>query len=460
MAFRSKVLATVQRERLIPQGASVVVGLSGGADSVALLHVLLCLREELALGKVEAIHINHGLRGEESLRDQRFVESLCAQWEVPLTVHTYDVSAEAERLHQGVEEAGRTVRYACFEAEAKRIGGIVATAHTASDNAETVLLNLCRGSGLHGLCGIPPKRGCIVRPLIDCTREEVENYCCQHELSYVTDSSNSDIAYARNRVRHAILPELKHINPQAEAAIGRLIHSAVQWDAEITSEAALLLAHAKTGAESYSRERLLQGSSTVLSTALRMLFGERGKQRGSEYHIRRAITVLHEGGRLALPGGRLLTVTGDRMCLESSSMMSVFCFEDIEAGDVVTIDDDEWQLVALTREEYEQKLNFSKKWFLNACDYDKISGSMCLRSRREGDAFHPVGRGCGKTLKKLCNEAALSPMERTRLPILCDDRGIILAVGFGCDERVRITGTTKNVLVLKKTEDTSYGVDA
>lgn len=460
MSLRSKVLAAVRREQLLPRDSSVTVALSGGADSVALLHVLLHLREELSLREVTAVHIDHGLRGEEALRDRRFVEVLCAQWNVPLTVHTCDVAAEAKRLHQGVEEAGRTVRYAFFEDEAKRRGGLVATAHTASDNAETVLFNLCRGSGLHGLCGISPKRGCIVRPLIDCTREDVEAYCRLNGLDYVTDSTNSDIAYARNRIRHAVLPELKNINPQAEAAIGRLIRSVSLLDAEITAEAAALLARAKTGEACYSRETLQAASPTVLSMALRLLFGEHGKQRGSEYHIRRAATVLHDGGRLSLPGARQLTVTGDRVCLTSAEVTGDFCFEEIEAGDTVTVADEEWQLLLFTRAEYEQKLNFSKKWFSNACDYDKISGGMCLRGRRDGDAFHPVGRGCGKTLKKLCNEAALSPTERARLPLLCDECGIVLAVGFGCDERVRITETTKTVVVLKKTEESNDGIDA
>ena len=460
MSLRSKVLAAVRRERLLPRDASVTVALSGGADSVALLHVLLHLREELSLREITAVHIDHGLRGEEALRDRQFVETLCARWNVPLTVHTCDVAAEAKRLHQGIEEAGRTVRYACFEAAAHRNGGVVATAHTASDNAETVLLNLCRGSGLHGLCGIPPKRGHIVRPLIDCTREDVEAYCREHELSYVTDSTNSDIANARNRIRHTVLPELKSINPQAEAAIGRLIRSASQWDAEITAEATALLSRAKTGEVSYSRDVLRTASPTVLSAAFRSLFGEHGKQRGSEYHIRRAVALLQDGGRLSLPGARQLTVAGDRVCLTSAEAAETFCFEEIEAGDTVTIAEKEWQLLLFTRAEYEQKLNFSKKWFSNACDYDKICGSMCLRGRRDGDAFHPVGRGCGKTLKKLCNEAALSSAERACLPILCDECGIVIAVGFGCDERVRITETTKMIVVLKRTEDSSDGIDA
>lgn len=460
MSLRTNVLAAVRREQLLSSGMSVTVGLSGGADSVALLHVLLSLRDELALREITAVHINHGLRGDEALRDQRFVESLCEAWSVPLTVLSYDVAAEAERLHQGIEEAGRTVRYAAFEAEAERLGGVVATAHTASDNAETLLMNLCRGSGLHGLGGIPPKRGRVIRPLIDCTRDEVEAYCREQGLLFVTDSTNSDPTYARNRIRHAVMPELKRINPQAEAAIGRLIRAAAEWDRVIAADAAALLKAAATEDGAYSRAALLQASPTVLTTALRLLLGEQGKQRGSEYHIRRATAVLRDGGRLSVPGGRLLTVTGDRACLTAAESEADFCFEDIEAGETVTIGDDEWTFFVVTREEYEQNLNFSKKRFANACDYDKIRGSMCLRGRRDGDAFHPVGRGCGKTLKKLCNEAALSPTERARLPILCDEDGIVLAAGFGCDERVRITEATARIAVLKKTEDNDNGNDA
>ncbi len=454
MTVHTKALAAMRREQMLPPGASVAVGLSGGADSVALLHLLLSLRKELSLCEVTAVHINHGLRGEEAERDQRFVEELCARWSVPLTVHCCDVAALASEQRIGVEEAGRAVRYEQFEMVAARINGYVATAHTASDNVETLLLHLCRGTGLHGLAGIPPVRGRIVRPLIDCTRGEIEAYCAENGLSYVTDSTNTDVAYARNRIRQLVVPQLKAINPQAESAITRLIGRAREWDVRLAQQTQETLRAAAAGEDTYHRKALVDLQPEVQAAALRHLLGEHGRQRGSERHIRLAAELLRHGGRLSVPGGRQMTVTGEyvRFAAEAE-LLPTFCYDSVMPGDTWQIGSDTWQLLCLSREDYEQKLNISKIGFSNACDCGKINGCLCLRQRLEGDKYHPAGRGCGKTLKKLLNEAGMSASERAAMPILCDEEGIVLVAGFGCDERVRITSDTETVLVLKKMED-------
>lgn len=446
MTICEKVLATVRREQMIPPHTSITVGLSGGADSVALLHLLLSLREELSLDTVSAIHINHCLRNEESQRDQRFVEELCDAWGVPLTVHTCEVSKVAETERCGLEEAGRLVRYRLFEA----VDGLVATAHTASDNVETVLLNLCRGSGLHGLAGILSVRGNVVRPLIDCTREEIEAYCAEYALSYVTDSTNTDIAYSRNRIRHCVLPQLKEINPQTENAITRLIARARDWDAEMSERAHALLHRAAITATEYDRAVLLAEKPLVRDAAWRYLLGESGQQRGSEQHIRAVNDVLVNGGSVSLPGHRQLTVCGERVVVSDDEAVPPFHFDNVQAGNSYVIGDTTW---CVLREECEQILNSSQNDFANAIDCDRISGSVVLRQRLPADAYHPSGRGCGKTLKKLFNEASLTAAERSAVPILCDEEGIVLVAGFGCDERVRITKDTKRVLMLKKRGD-------
>ncbi len=461
MELSMKALAAIRREQMLPPGTAVVVGLSGGADSVALLHLLLSLREELSLSAVTAVHVNHGLRGEEALRDQRFVERLCEQWQVPLTVHGCDVAALAVEQHCGTEEAGRIVRYRLLEQAADAWpSSRIATAHTASDNVETVLLHLCRGSGLHGLAGIPPVRGRVVRPLIDCTRAEIEAYCLKNGLSYMTDSTNADPTYARNRVRHRIVPELKAINPQVETAIARTIRRAAEWDADVTERAQALLNEARRSADTYSRSVLCHAEAAVQATALRLLLGERGDQRGSEVQIRRALRLLERGGAVTVSGARQLTIRGDTVCLSvPSAALPPFRFELSGPEATWSVGEDHWCLHRLSRREYEQKLNISKFVFANALDYDKINGSLYVRQREPGDAFHPCGRGCGKSLKKLLNEAAVPPAERDAIPVLCDADGIVSVVGFGCDERVRITETTTNVLWMEKTEGKNNGFD-
>ena len=200
---------------------TITVAISGGADSVVLLHALLQLREEHGFG-VDACHINHNLRGAESDADEAFVRDLCKQFGIKLTVHSIDVKA-LQQKHQGIEEAARNARYSVFVKQA-----VTATAHTMSDNTETVLLNLIRGTGLKGLCGIPPVRTCggdgngiIIRPLLYCERSEIEEYCYEHGLSFVTDSSNLSLDFTRNKIRRTLLPLIKEINPSFDATVTR-----------------------------------------------------------------------------------------------------------------------------------------------------------------------------------------------------------------------------------------------
>ncbi len=455
MTVYTKALAAVRREQMLPPASSVVVGLSGGADSVALLHLLLSLREELSLCSVTAVHINHGLRGEEAARDQRFVEEICKKWDVPLTVYACDVASLAAEWGVGVEEAGRQVRYQQFRTCADALNnGYIATAHTASDNAETVLLHLCRGSGLHGLSGIPPVRGRIVRPLIDCTREEIEAYCKQHGLSYVTDSTNADVSYARNRIRQLVMPQLREVNPRVETAIGRLVARAREWDRHVSAQVGDVLVAARIGENTYDRSVLSKLDPTVQGAVWRQLLGEHGEQRGSEEHICKATALLESGGRMSVPGGRELVIAGDRVSITTPQESPLtFRFEGVTPGSRWCIGRTKWRVSCISREEYEQKLNISKNLFANACDYGKISGNLCLRGREAGDAYHPTARGCGKTLKKLFNEASLTAEQRAETPILCDEDGIVLVVGFGCDRRVCITADTQNVLLITRMED-------
>ena len=206
--FTEKVKKALSDYNMTTEGDAVVIALSGGADSVSLLCAINELSEELGIS-VGACHVNHGLRGEEADSDMRFCMELCDRLGVELKLLKTDVRA-VQRKHESVEETARRVRYEFF-AEVSD-GKKLATAHNSNDSAETVLLNMMRGTGLKGLCGIPPVRGNIIRPLIYCTRQEVEEYCAARGLSFVTDKTNLCDDYTRNKVRHLILPEMLKIN--------------------------------------------------------------------------------------------------------------------------------------------------------------------------------------------------------------------------------------------------------
>ena len=182
--MENKIPSVIARYDMLSRGDAVIVGTSGGADSMALLHWLFTHRDELGI-TVNACHINHNLRGEESLRDERFVRSFCEKLSIPLTVYSIEVITDK---HESVEERARKMRYKCFDELCEKLSAKLATAHTASDNAETVLINILRGTGTKGLGGIPPVRGKIIRPLLRCTREDTESYCRRFSRSAVSIS--------------------------------------------------------------------------------------------------------------------------------------------------------------------------------------------------------------------------------------------------------------------------------
>lgn len=460
MDVKAKALTTIQRENMLLPGASVLTALSGGADSVALLHVLLSLKEFLGLDTIAALHVNHCLRGEESDRDEAFVRELCTAWSVPLTVIHRDVARLAREGGKGEEETGREIRYAALEKAAEGIGGHcrIATAHTLSDNMETVLLHLCRGSGLHGLTGIPPVRGRIIRPLLHCSRQEIEDYCRTNGLEFVTDSTNADTRYTRNRIRSCVVPELYSINPQLDAAMDRLIGQVTEADRlmEALTDQALNEAREKEGR--YRRSELLRQPEAVKSAALYKAARLAGAG-AEERHIQQLKDLLETGGGCTLPGNIQAKSGGDFLifsqdCLPDMAESPVL---ELIPGRKYNICDRKFHFLLRSLEEVEKGQFVHKKYLKNALDYDKICGRLTIGIRQPGDAYHPAGRRAGKTLKKLFNEVHLPLNDRKSLPVVRDELGIVLVPGFGCDQRVSPGDETKRILIYQADNENERG---
>ena len=296
----TKVLKTIEDYQMLSPASRVVVGVSGGADSMALLHLLWGRRKLCPALKVTAAHVNHCLRGEESDRDEAHVREYCQKEKIPLEVLKIDVRAEAQRRKLGLEACGRAVRYEFFQRLAGN-GGLIATAHNLSDHVETVLLHLARGAGLRGMCGIPPVRGNIIRPLIGCTRQEIEAYCRDNEIPYVTDSTNLKTEYSRNKIRLQVLPVLKEINPSLEEAVGRMAQGLREDDDYLWAAARGLLSQASLEEGGWSCRVLSQGEKPVRVRAVRLL------QEGSKPEARHLeaidrIVLAGQGG-VSVPGG-------------------------------------------------------------------------------------------------------------------------------------------------------------
>jgi tRNA(Ile)-lysidine synthase len=287
----------------------LIVALSGGADSVCLLHVLRDLQY-----KPEACHVNHKLRGEASDNDEKFVRELCKQLEVKLHVRQIDVKA-LQKKHQSIEEAAREARYSYFAEFGS--GAIIATAHTSNDNTETVLLNLIRGTGLRGLCGIPPVRDKIIRPLIETAREEVEAYLKEKAIKHITDESNFSDEFTRNNLRLNVIPLLEKINPSLNAAVTRMCSNLYfDWE-HLHGIAALALEKVGT-AGVYKIDVLLNQPPAILHRIISLILSKNNISPTSK-SINAIISILKAGerGKVNLAKDKFAIVSGNMLYIET-----------------------------------------------------------------------------------------------------------------------------------------------
>jgi len=290
--------SAIKQHNMISQGDIVTVGLSGGADSVALLSFLYKHKDALGIS-LRAAHLNHNLRGEESLCDQLFAEQLCRALKIPIVLKSVQIAELAKQRGVSLEVCGRDERYAFFEEVAE--GGKIATAHNATDNVETILLNIARGTALKGLCGIPQVRGRFIRPLILCSRAVIEEYCCSEKLDFVTDSTNNSDIYSRNRIRHHAIPVLREIQPELERRAAEMT-TLLQIDEDyLTTKAKKTLEKITCGNGKYLRCEYLKLHSAIAARVVILIL----KAHSLPYDYAR-VTLIYEAicageGTIQLP---------------------------------------------------------------------------------------------------------------------------------------------------------------
>ena len=435
------ILAQNEKYNMLTAGDRVLVALSGGADSVCLLHRLVTDAQKLGI-TVCAAHFNHKLRGEESERDAAFAEELCGKLNVPFICGSGDVAAAAEMRHQSTEEAARDMRYAFLQSAAEKLGcNKIATAHNADDNAETVLLNLTRGGGAKGLSGIPPMRGNIIRPLLMTPRTEIEAYLAENGLPHVEDSSNASDDYTRNIIRHKVMPVLREINPAFSQAVARS-------SAGLREDEEYLDSLAREFAEKYGNapptEELKKLPRPVAMRVFRRLCG------GS-------LSALHCEELYALLEGRSLAyadVPGMRVTRDSGRLY--FGGENLRLGDYALPENGELFIpeldVTVKTQRVENCTEVFKSVYKFDFKYDSIYGSISITSRREGDKIRLAYRGCTKSLKELFSEKKLPQRERNLTPVFRDGEGVVSVLGFGVAERCQpeIGDTVLRVEIIKK----------
>ena len=356
-----------------------------------------------------------------------------------------DIATFARASGKGIEETARGFRYAFFHQVAHEINGHphgkIATAHTADDNAETVLLNLIRGSGVTGLAGIPPA-GSVIRPLIACSRQMVEDYCTKHEIPFVTDSTNLCDEYRRNRLRHHVIPLLKEQNPSFLDAVTRMCDSN-RRDSEF------LLGLGKDLLEQSQREQgldlaVLRGAQDVpLTYAVKAWLRSAGLEE-STYHIEKIKSLIHKGyGKCSLAKNREAQASGGVLRTVVSESQTIDFSYAIEKKDGVYYPLDKSVTVRVT-----QAQNIHNSVTYNCLDCDTIGTQLVFRNRRAGDEITLPHRP-RKSLKKLLNEMQIPVWERSRLLILADENGPLWVEGIGCDVRAAVSSHTQTVLTVQ-----------
>ena len=444
-----KILAAIEKYRMPISGSHVLIGLSGGADSVALTLGLNELKDEMGFN-ISCAHVNHMLRGEEAMRDEEFCRTLCEKYSVMFHVKRIDVISIAKEKHISVEMAAREVRYDFFNELCIKCGyGLIATAHTALDNAETVIFNLVRGSGTAGLCGIPPVRGNIVRPLILADRKEIEAYLLMRNESHITDSSNLCDDFTRNKIRHEIVPRLTEINPSFIDSVSRMCEN-VSMDCDFI----------ESWLVSNSNLKFEDGIIDILSfnplheaikaRILIKVFESCGGHDLRKAHIDSLIVLAYNNvtsSECHLPGGVKAKVQYSRMYFEKSESIAPrdYCTSiDVDGIDGKKIKSGRFTITFEVRNG--NVVDVNKNLMTGQFDCDTIGGKILIRNRKIGDKYSPIGLIGSKTIKKMMIDEKIPAESRKELPVFEAGDDIIWTAGLNICENYKVKISTKRIL--------------
>lgn len=461
-----KAYSMLDFESIESKASGVVLGVSGGADSVALLSFFVSLRNSVAPKLLlKVVHVNHMIRGDEADSDQEFVEELCKRLNVPYKVYREDIPAMAKKLDMTEEEAGRNYRYKAFRECALELEMEykckcrIAVAHNKDDLAETVLYNLIRGSSLLGLAGIKPVRDMIIRPLLDISRAELEEYLKELGQDYVTDSTNLETEYTRNKIRHLVMPELKKMNSAAVQHIADVARDALELGNDIGDR--LLCAHDKEEREPsgvyeypdgrkqdiYEREEI---SIAQLRNETHLAAGEMilgaiesvcGRRKDiTREHLREVyeLSEKESGKSVDLPYGMIAERVYDRIVIRMRTVLNEKGSSDEVEGRIV-----------ISHIPYSETLEISKKEYTKMIDCGKIKSTLVLRKPLPDDYIVISKDGGKKKLSRYFTAEKIERELRQAVPVVADGNEIVWVVGMRLSERYKVDSETQTVAVIE-----------
>lgn len=423
--MNNKVLKTVEKYNMLSKGDRVLIGVSGGADSIALLEFFVSVKEKYDLDICVA-HIEHGIRGEDSVNDADFVENYCKKLGVKFYLKTIDAPNLAKNAKMGVEEYSRMARYDFFNTiECDKI----ATAHNLTDNIETLLFRLARGTGLKGACSIPAVRGKIIRPFIEVSSSEIRKWCNDNNIPYRVDCTNSDSAYSRNLIRLEILPLFEKLNANYQDNIDDFI-------SDVNEDYAFIDNYVKSIYPKIVKDneidlpKLNELDLPIKKRILIVFFNENGYSL-NRIHLQSVIDITLKSGK-----SHKSQIKENVFAISAKGKIRLAKFNDLNKKD-------KFVTKILNIDEFKDKnIDFY-------CDCDKIVGNITIRARQAGDRIKPAGRNVSKTLKKLFNESAYPIEKRDKKIVVCDAFGIVGVIGLCADERVKVDCNTAKILTIK-----------
>ena len=455
-----KIKAVIKDNELIKEGERVVVGVSGGADSVCLL---LVLKEIMPLECITAVHINHGIRGDEAARDEDFVLQLCKRQGIRLEIRRLDVPLFARENKISEEEAGRVLRYRVFE-EIRLLykADKIAVAHNLNDVAETFLMNLSRGSGITGLTGIKLRSGVLIRPLIKTSRTEIEEIVTYLGEGFITDSTNNSLIYTRNRIRKRVIPELEEVNERAVSHINDACERLEKIEAYIIKEAAnAYKSYVTKGKDIFISNEILTLDEVIIEEVLHKALSEAAgrardigsvhisyllelfnKQVGREIDLPYQVRAFREYKGIRLKGSANKSESGESIQVLPELLLHT---EDVEGISTVASEEDN---IRLTFEDGSVK-NLSQNSCIRWFDYDKIAENVMVRFKEEGDFLVISPEGDKKKLKKYFIDSKIPSDKRGGIPLVVSGNDVLWIIGYRTGEGTRITKSTKKLLKME-----------
>jgi tRNA(Ile)-lysidine synthase len=461
-----KMLDFCREENLIQRGDGIVVGLSSGVDSVCLLHLLYEMREMLGIS-LYVLHVHHMIRREEADRDAAMAENMADRLGLPFCLVRKDVKKIAEESGLTVEEAGRNVRYEAFESYRTKVGADkIAVAHHQNDQAETVLFHLLRGTGPRGLCGIPARRGCIIRPLLGVSESEIQEYVKEHHLKFAVDSTNLVPDYMRNKIRLTLLPYMeRELNARAVRHIAETAEKNNRWKNYIEREgkrAFERIAEKKEGNIDIVADAFQREDPVMQDEVIRLVFSEfiPGAKDICQVHYEQARELFYgnSGRRIHFPGHLMAVREYDVIRFgisekEEKENVRVACR--IPSVHIVNVGMETFRFSFYLEKRADLPVEIPQKDYTKWFDYDMIKDGLVLRSPREGDYFVLNDRGDRKKLNRYYMDQKIPCGKRADQLVLASGSHVLWAIPNRISAACKITEQTKTVLVVTKEREYS-----